>query len=66
MCASNHNLRQARRNKKYQGKFVGTPNAEMFELKGETQRNWKKEEIEGYKIGSVDSHRAPMVDCKFI
>lgn len=47
--------------KKYQGKFAGNPDVEMFESsRARTQRKWKQEEVEGYKMGSVDPHRAAL------
>lgn len=47
--------------KKYQGKFADKPDAEIFgSPRARTQRKWKQEEVEGYKMGSVDPHRAAL------
>jgi len=47
--------------KNYQGKFTGKQDAEMFNSpRARTQRDWRAEEAEGFKMGSVDPHRVAL------
>lgn len=56
----NYRVRDA---KKYKGVFAGNKNAEMFNsprARTQRKRDWEKEEAGGYRMGSVDPHRAAL------